>query len=149
MTTREYLQQVKKKRTVLRNLQRDKETITQMLYSFGGAGEGERVQSSRNNDKFSTLFGRIDEMEQKIDDELTDLMEFQLLVSEKINGLVNEKNVEVLHRRYIRFQSWEVIADDMHYSVRYILRVHGLALEEFRKKYEKELKLEKEKKPGQ
>lgn len=144
MTAKEYLQQVKKKKTILKNLRRDKESVTQMLYSLGGSGEGERVQASRNNDKFGTLYGRIDEMERKIDDELAELLSFQLLVSNQINGLKNEKNIEVLHRRYIRFQSWEVIADDMKYSVRYILRLHGLALEEFFGKYEEELGLKRE-----
>lgn len=35
----------------------------------------------------------------------------------------------VLIRRYIIFQSWEQIADEMHYSVRTILRRHADALE--------------------
>ena len=143
MTAKEYLQQVKQKKAIIKNLRRDKESVTEMLYSLGGSGEGERVQSSRNMDKFGTLYGRIDEMQRKIDEELASLVEFELIVSAKINGLNNEKNIEVLHRRYIRFQSWEVIADEMNYSVRYILRLHGLALEEFRLRYEEELGLEK------
>lgn len=142
MTAKEYLQQVKQKKAIIKNLRRDKESITEMLFSLGGAGEGERVQSSRNMDKFGTLYGRIDEMERKIDAELASLVEFELVVSSQINNLKNEKNIEVLHRRYLGLQSWEIIADDMGYSVRYILRLHGLALEEFRLRYSDKLGLE-------
>ena len=68
MTAKEYLEQVRHKQAEIGYLKRDKEAVKEMLYSFGGGGEGERVQSSRNNDKFGTLFSRIDEMERKIDD---------------------------------------------------------------------------------
>ena len=63
MTAKEYLEQVRHKQAEIGNLKRDKEAVKDMLYSLGGGGEGERVQNSRNNDKFGTLFGRIDEME--------------------------------------------------------------------------------------
>ena len=67
MEAKDYLGQVKSRETKIRNLRRDREGIVNMLYSVRGAGEGERVQSSRNNDKFGTLYGRIDEMEREID----------------------------------------------------------------------------------
>ncbi len=136
MTAKEYLQEAKRKKTVLNNLLRDKESVKEMLYSLGGCGEGERVQTSSDTDKFGTLYGHIDEMERKIDDKMAELMKFQLQLSREINMLENERNIEVLHRRYIRFQSWEKIADDMKYSsTRSVLKRHALALEEFRQKY--------------
>lgn len=54
MTAKEYLQQVKHKDAEIKNLCRDKESVKEMLYSLGGMPDGERVQSSRNNDKFGT-----------------------------------------------------------------------------------------------
>ena len=56
MTAKEYLQQVKHKDAEIKNLCRDKESVKEMLYSLGGMPDGERVQSSRNNDKFGTLY---------------------------------------------------------------------------------------------
>lgn len=42
---------------------------------------------------------------------------------------LNDPELEaVLIRRYICFQAWEQIADEMHYSVRTILRRHADAL---------------------
>lgn len=134
MIAKEYLKQVKSKEAKIKNLRRDKESIKDMLYSLGGAGEGERVQSSRNNDKFGTLYGRIDEMEREIDTQIADLMLFKMKVSGEINQLQTDRYMTVLNCRYIHFQSWEKIAEnafDETYTVRHILKLHGLALLEF------------------
>lgn len=101
---------------------------------MGGSGEGERVQRDRNNDKFGTLYGRIDEMEREIDRQIADLMCFQLKVSREINEMKTDKYMTVLNCRYIHFMSWEKIAEsafDVKYTVRHILKIHGHALLEF------------------
>lgn len=149
MNAKEYLGQVKMIEARIKNLRRDKEGVKAMLYSLGGAGGGERVQSSRNNDKFGTLYGRIDEMEREIDAQITDFVLFKLKVSKEINELQNDKYMTVLNCRYIHFMSWEKIAEDafdVQYSVRYILKVHGLALLEFQKKHKDMLEKEDGKK---
>lgn len=138
MTAKEYLEQVRHKQAEIGNLKRDKEAVKDMLYSLGGGGEGERVQSSRNNDKFGTLFSRIDEMERKIDDKIIDLMQFRMKVSEQINALDNVSYITILNCRYINFQSWEKIARsafDEERNVRSVQKLNGLALQEFEKKY--------------
>lgn len=134
MDAKEYLGQVKSKEAKIRNLRRDREGIKDMLYSLGGGGEGERVQTSRNMDKFGTLYSRIDEMEREIDRQISALLLFKLKVSEEINEMKTDKYMTVLNCRYIHFMSWERIADsafDVKYTVRNILKMHGYALLEF------------------
>ena len=63
ITAKEYLEQVKVKEAVIKNLERDRTNLVAMMYSMGGAGSGERVQSSKDPDKFGTLYGKIDEKE--------------------------------------------------------------------------------------
>lgn len=153
MEAKEYLGQVKRKEAEIRNLRRDREGIVNMLYSLGGSGEGERVQTSRNNDKFGTLFGRIDEMEREIDRQISDIMRFKLKVSGEINELKTDKYMTVLNCRYIHFMSWEEIAEkafDTPYSVRHILKLHGHALLEFEAVHGKMLaEMDKEGKNGE
>lgn len=142
MIAKDYLGQVKSKEARIRNLRRDKESIKDMLYSLGGAGTGERVQASRNIDKFGTLYSRIDEMERQIDSEIASLMMFKMKVSDEINHMKTDRYMTVLNCRYIHFQSWEKIAEDAFpepYTVRYILKLHGLALLEFGEIYKKML----------
>ena len=138
MTAKEYLEQVRHKQAEIGNLKRDKEAVKDMLFSLGGGGECERVQTSRNNDKFGTLFGRIDEMERKIDDKIVDLMTFRMEVSAQINDLDNATYITVLTCRYIHFQSWEKIARsafEEERNVRSVQKLNGLALQAFDTKY--------------
>mgnify|MGYP004531671769 FL=1 len=138
MTAKEYLEQVRHKQAEIGNLKRDKEAVKDMLFSLGGGGEGERVQTIRNNDKFGTLFGRIDEMERKIDDKIVDLMTFRMEVSAQINNLDNATYITVLNCRYIHFQSWEKIARsafEEERNVRSVQKLNGLALQAFDTKY--------------
>lgn len=136
MTAKEYLQQVKRKDAAINNLQRDKESLRNMMFSLGGAGEGERVQSSRNNDKFGTLYSRVDEKERDITEKIDALIDFKLKVSEEINVLSDDRYIAVLYKRYIQFHSWERIASDMQYSLKYLFHLHGQALIEFYERYQ-------------
>lgn len=142
MNAKEYLGQVKSKEAKIRNLRRDRDSIKEMMYSLGGSGEGERVQTSRNNDKFGTLYGRIDEMEREIDTQIADLIKFKLKVSKEINEIGNGKYMTVLNCKYIHFMSWEDIAEngfEVRYSVRHVQKMHERAVIEFQKIHEEML----------
>lgn len=136
MTAKEYLGQVKLKEAVIRNLERDRANLIEMMYSLGGAGTGERVQASKNPDKFGTLYGRIDEKERKIADEIDSLVDFRLKVSGEINEIEDERYVELLYKRYIQNESWDAISVDMQYNRKYIIQLHGCALREFQTKFD-------------
>lgn len=135
MTAKEYLQQVKSKDAEIDNLHVDKEGLIAMLYSLGGGNEGERVQSSRNNDKFGTLYSRIDEREREITEKIDALVDFKLNASDKINVLSDDRYKKLLHKRYIQYKSWEMIAVELGYTYAYVIELHGYALQEFSKTY--------------
>lgn len=128
MTAKEYLHSIKIKDAIINNLQHDKEDLRAMLFSLGGSGEGERVQSSRNNDKFGTLYARIDEKEREITEKIDDLINFKLKVSQEINALEDSRYSAVLHKRHIQFQSWGRIAADLNYTVQYVQKLNGEGL---------------------
>lgn len=105
VTAKEYLQQVKLKEAKIKNLRRDKESLEGMLYSLGGVGRGECVQSTRNIDKFGTLYGLIDEAERKIEKQIADLIQSKIEVSKQINEIYTGKYMILLNCRYIHFMS--------------------------------------------
>lgn len=147
MTAKEYLEQVKQKDAKIKNLRRDKASIEDMLYSFGlsRASGGDRVQTSRKMDKIGELYGRLDEIERKIDQQLGELMEFRMEVSYMINELKNEKHMIILNCRYVHLMTWEKIAEDAFehpYTVRHVQKLHGYALMDFEKEYSELLNAE-------
>ena len=140
MTAKEYLHSIKIKDAIINNLQHDKEDLRDMLYSLCGAGDGERVQSNRNNDKFGTLYSRIDEKEHEITEKIDELVDFKLRVSDEINALPDSRYSAVLHKRHIQFQSWGRIAADLNYNIRYVQQLNGEGLVMFEEMYADMLK---------
>lgn len=137
MTAKEYLLQVRRKEAIIKRLNCDKENLREILYSIGGTEEGDKVQMSRNNDRFGSIFAKIDEKDCQISEALGELIDFKVKVSDEISALSNPKYIELLHKRYIQFHSFEQIAVDMGYSYRYVTKMHGYALLEFGKKIPK------------
>lgn len=135
MTAKEYLQQVEIKNSEIDNLINDKKQLRDLMYSFGGNQEGERVQSSRNNDKLGSLYAKLDEKEREIAAKIDDLIGFKLKVSREIDGLSKATYITLLNKRYIRLLPWEQIATEMDYSIGHVFNLHGEALLEFGKKY--------------
>lgn len=135
MTAQEYLEQVKVKEAAIKNLERDRTNLVAMMYSMGGAGSGDRVQSSKDPDKFGTLYGKIDEKEREIVNEISKLIDFKLKVSSEINNMKDGRYIELLHRRYIEHESWNAISIDMQYSLKHITKLHRRALQEFEEQF--------------
>lgn len=149
MTAKDYLEQVKQKDARIRNLRRDKASIEDMLYSFGlsRASGGDRVQTSKKQDKIGELYGRLDEIERNIDTQIGELLQFKMKVSGEINELKNEKHMMILNCRYIHFMSWEKIAETVFehpYTVRHIQKLNGYALLEFEEEHKTMLTKEEE-----
>lgn len=136
MTAKDYLQQVKIKNAEIDNLQNDEEMIVAMMYSLGGCDSGERVQSSRNNDKFGMMCSRIEEKKKEITEKIDTMIDFKLKVSGEINALNDDRYIKLLHKRYIRFASFEMIAVELGYTYQYTVQLHGDALQEFERTYE-------------
>lgn len=135
MTAKAYLQQVKIKDAAIENLLRDKETLKEMLFSLGGCSDGEPVQTSKEYDKFGTIFAKIDEKERELTNAIEELMNLKLKISGQINRLNDERYIKILYKRYLQYQTFEVIAVDMGYSYQYIVELHGAALNQFNTTY--------------
>ena len=140
MTAKEYLHSIKIKDAIINNLQHDKEDLRDMLYSLGGTEGGDRVQNSRNKDKFGTLYARIDDKEHEITEKIDELVDFKLRVSDEINALPDSRYSAVLHKRHIQFQSWRRIAADLNYNIRYVQQLNGEGLLMFEEMYADMLK---------
>ncbi|MGN0464916.1 MAG: hypothetical protein ACI4F9_01035 [Lachnospiraceae bacterium] len=140
MTAKEYLQQVRSKNSEINNLMGDKEQLREFMYSFGGSPEGERVQSSRNNDRLGSLYARLDKKEREITEKIDNLIDFKSKVSSEINQLCDGRYKEVLYKRYVQMKTWELIAVELNYTYNYVIQLHGQALLEFQKCHKNLLK---------
>jgi DNA-directed RNA polymerase specialized sigma subunit len=106
-----------------------------MAASISAPQSGERVQTTPNFDKIGTRYAKIDEMERKIDGMVDELVDKKEKIIQQIDSMEDENTYNILFARYIEKKTFEVIATEMKYSWRQVVRLHGTALKQFEKKY--------------
>ena len=135
MTTKEYLGQISRLNRMTNNKLTEIAQLKDMVVSISAPQSGERVQTTPNFDKIGTKYAKIDEMERKIDGMVDELVDKKEKIIQQIDSMEDENTYNILFARYIEKKTFEVIATEMKYSWRQVVRLHGTALKQFEKKY--------------
>lgn len=135
MTTKEYLGQISRLNRMINNKLTEIAQLKDMAASISAPQSGERVQTTPNFDKIGTKYAKIDEMERKIDGMVDELVDKKEKIIQQIDSMEDENTYNILFARYIEKKTFEVIATEMKYSWRQVVRLHGTALKHFEKKY--------------
>ena len=85
------------------------------------------------------MVGKIVDCERAVRDEIRAYLNLQEFIIAQIRGLeggeMSVTYVELLMRRYVQFERFEVISVEMGYSYEWIRHLHGDALAIFEKQY--------------
>lgn len=135
MTTKEYLGQISRLNRMINNKLTEIAQLKDMAVSISAPQSGERVQTTPNFDKIGTKYAKIDEMERKIDGMVDEIVDKKEKIIQQIDSMEDENTYNILFARYIEKKTFEVIATEMKYSWRQVVRLHGTALKQFEKKY--------------
>lgn len=135
MTAKEYLNQLRALDIKIdqRIKQRDELKASAGLVS-GIDYSKDRVQSSPD-DTLCSAVSRYLDLEEDIDRRIDEFVNLKNTIIGQIQGLDDPRHIDVLHRRYVCFESLERICYEMHYSYKHIKRLHGWALRAFERKY--------------
>lgn len=95
-----------------------------------------RVCGGKQHD-FTDAVDSLIKLEADIKEEVDRLIDMKTEISRMIDKLNDNRYKAVLTRYYLNNEKFDDIARDMKYSFRQTLRLHGYALEEFRKIYSK------------
>jgi len=135
MTTKEYLQQIYIIHKKITRLEERRQQIRAEMYGTRSpAGQmGDRVQTSMSGDAMLNLIAKVDRIERDIVYEKDALLDAQSRIIRQIESVPDEKQKDVLFKRYVCFKRWEQIAVDMNLTVRYVYMLHGDALKSFSK----------------
>ena len=135
MTAREYLYQAKNlddyinaKTKELSQFRSKIRTLSAVKY------DGINVKSSNRHD-FTDDVDSLVKLEDNINKDINRLVDLKTEISRMIDKLNDNRYKAVLTRYYLNNEKFDDIARDMKYSFRQTLRLHGYALEEFRKIY--------------
>ena len=78
------------------------------------------------------VIAKIIDLQAEINNDIDTLVDLKRSLSKTIKAVDSPEYQTVLEKRYLCFQSWEQIAVEMGYELRWLYRIHGKALEEFK-----------------
>ena len=133
MTAKEYLGQLLRYEKMINNKLSELYQLKAMSSSISVAMDSERVQTSVRNDKIPNAIVRIEEKQAEINSIVEDYVNAKDNIIRDIEKLTDSNQYDVLFKRYVEHKTFEVIATDLNYSWRQIIRIHGEALREFEK----------------
>lgn len=134
MTPKEYLQQyrdaVRRASAAQDHLAELHAMAERITPNYGSSGGG----THQTGDKLGAAVAKIVEAEERLDAEITMLIATEREVERTIQSVEDERLSSILYRRYICGNKWEEIAVSLNIEYRWLLRLHGRALQEVQKK---------------
>lgn len=122
-----YLQQVQKIDTIIKNKMIEKEQWKAMAESITAASDGERVQASGSQQKMADAVIRYVEIEAEIDEYINLLLETKRDVVSVIERLPAIE-YDVLHKIYIQYKEMYEVAAECQKTYSWVTTIHGRAL---------------------
>lgn len=135
MTSKQYLRQLSQKEIHIRKLSDEIEERRAKLTSMTLPVLGDKVQTSPGGDHFADMIAALADREVELSEKIQDYFSFRDEMVDRILGMDDAVQGDVLYQRYVQGKQWQPIADDMHYSVQRVFQIHGNALVAFAVKY--------------
>jgi phage-related minor tail protein len=136
MAVKEFLRSVREQDRLLRAYEQELEDLRRRAYNISSPKLGDKIQSNH----LATLDEIVDKLDSQIEkvnaarDELIDKRDNAKALIDK----VEDKSARcVLYRYYILIQAWEQIAVEMNYTIRWVYKLHGKALQDLEKEFTK------------
>ena len=129
MTAKEYLNQVK---YIEHNINKKKEMahrLRESLYGRGVSYENTGAAVQHNcDDTLGAAIAKVIDYEREADEEIARLVSLRIEIEKAILNITDEKEQEVLERKYLLFQSDEKIAKEMDCCKRSVSNYHKAGL---------------------
>lgn len=135
ISAKEYLKSIRTLDMAIKVKEEELYRLKLNIASLSPQTTGERVMNSSTSDMMSTV-DKIVDMQAVINAEIDRLVNLKEEARSKINQLKDTRYVSLLIDYYINCKTWEQVADDMGYDLRWVYRLHGRALQSFSKIFE-------------
>lgn len=123
-----YLQQIRLYdshiNTKLEELQHLKEMVTRITPTL----KDDVVSGGSSQDKLADAVVKIVDLEAEIDREIDSYVNAKQEISSVLDRVVDPDQLQVLHKRYVQYKTFEQIACDMNMTYRNVCYIHGKAL---------------------
>lgn len=133
MDAKEFLRQPEKLDVRIKNKLIEQQQWRDLALGITANMDGERVQSSGTKTKMADAIDKCIDMETEIDRLIDELIDTKKKVIEAIERLDSPVEYDVLHRRYIQYQSLQDVAAHYGYDYGWATTTHGRALRSLQK----------------
>lgn len=139
MTAKQYLSQISRLNKMISNKLSEIYQIKSMALNISVLNENEKVQTSGNKDRIGDMVSRMVDLEKEAQEYVKIYTSLRRNVVMQIDSMPKENHYKVLFAKYIEEKTFDAIADEMGYSWRHVIRIHGEALAEFEQMYGSEI----------
>lgn len=120
----------------LEEMERLNDLVRRITPSMSGAAGG------GNGDKLGDTVAKIVDLQDEINRKIDEFVALKQAASSMLSQITRTDYYKILHMRYIRYMSFESIAQDMGCTYRWATKMHGQALQEFDKVLKAQKRLE-------
>ena len=129
MTATEYLSQARRLDQRIGSKLEQMATLRSLAQKVTTSLCGERVSHTRNVSSLEDTILRLVETENEMNQSIDALLNLRIEIGKQISALNDPDCILVLEKRYLSYQSWEKIAADLKFTVRWVHRPHAKALQ--------------------
>ena len=128
MTAKEYLGQAYRLDQRIQSKKNQIILLENMAANCTSAITGMPRSPSPSVSPMADAVGKLVDIKNELRDELAQLLNLKISLLEIIRSVQNLEYQLILEKRYLCYQPWETIADDLSYSVSWVLKLHGKSL---------------------
>ena len=137
MTAKDYLSQAKYLDTRINSKIRQVADLNDLATKATTTLTGMPHHPNHGRSTMADCVAKIVDLQAEINADIDALVDLKRDILETIKGLENQEYQTILERRYLCFETWERIAAEMEYDLRWLFRLHGKALEKVQEALEK------------
>ena len=135
MTAKQYLSQISRLNKMINNKLSEIYQLKSMALNISVLNDEKNIKTSSGKDRIGDMIAKVVDMEREAQCYVDLYTDLRRKVISQIDSMPKEKHYKVLFAKYIEDKTFDVIADEMGYSWRQIIRIHGEALLEFEELY--------------
>ena len=135
MTAKEYLKQLWWIDAEIDSKVRELDDLRSRAESCSSPKMSGMPKTEGGKDKISALIIKIVDLSTYIDMRTDKLIDLKARITKQICGLRDQRSRVILSCRYIRYEKWEQIEEELGYEKSYLQRLHRKALAEFERTY--------------
>lgn len=127
--SKKYLQQIRLYDSHINTKLEDLHCLKEMVTKITPTLKDDVVSGGGSQDKLGDAIAKIVDLEAEIDRDIDRYVAAKQEISATLDKLTDPDQLQVLHKRYVQYMTWEQIACEMNMSYRNVCYIHGKGLQ--------------------